>query len=79
MVPPRWEDIAMLFRKKIERSCSYCLHGTTLEDGQVLCVKKGLRSADSACRRFKYDPCKRVPPRPKALDLSKYDGEDFSL
>ena len=26
----------MLFRKKIERSCSYCRFGTVLEDGQVL-------------------------------------------
>lgn len=69
----------MLFRKKIERSCSYCLHGTKLNDEQVLCTKKGIVSSCSGCRKFAYDPCKRIPPRPKALDFSKYDEEDFSL
>lgn len=69
----------MLFRKKIERSCSYCLHGTKLNDEQVLCIKKGIVSSDGGCRKFAYDPCKRIPSRPKALDFSKYDEEDFSL
>ena len=69
----------MLFRKKMERSCAYCWHGTVLEDGQVLCAKKGIRSIEEKCRRFKYDPCKRIPPKAKAMDFSKYDNEDFSL
>lgn len=69
----------MLFRKKIERSCSYCTYGTQLEDGNILCIKKGLRTIDASCRRFRYDPCKRVPPKAKALDFSKYDQEDYSL
>lgn len=69
----------MLFRKKIERSCSYCLYGTILEDGMVLCSQKGFRSLEDKCRRFKYDPCKRIPPKAKALDFSRYDKEDFSL
>ena len=69
----------MLFRKKIDRSCAYCLHGAQLEDGQVLCQKKGIKTLDDKCFKFKYDPCKRVPPKAKALDFSKYDSEDFSL
>ena len=69
----------MLFRKKIERSCSYCLYGTRLEDGMILCAKKGFQSEEGQCRRFKYDPCKRIPKKAKALDFSKYDEEDFSL
>lgn len=69
----------MLFRKKIEQSCAYCSHGTKLEDGQVLCSKKGVRTEYSSCRRFRYDPCKRIPAKAKALDFSKYDREDFSL
>lgn len=69
----------MLFRKKIERSCSYCQHGTQLEDELVLCTKKGLKSIDKKCWRFQYDPCKRIPLKAKALDFSKYDQEDFSL
>lgn len=73
------EDFHMLFRKKIERSCSYCIFGAKLEDGQILCTKRGLRQAEDSCRKFKYDPCKRIPGKPKALDFSRYDEEDFSL
>jgi len=69
----------MLFRKKIERSCSYCRFGTVLEDGQVLCSKKGVRSIDDKCMKFKYDPCKRIPLKAKAMDFSKYENEDYSL
>lgn len=69
----------MLFRKKIDRSCSYCIFGTKIDEEQVLCIKKGVVSACGSCRKFKYDPCKRVPARPKPLDPSKYDNEDFSL
>ena len=69
----------MLFRKKIEHSCTYCVHGTKLNDGTILCAKKGIRRDDQGCVRFKYDPCKRIPVRAKAMDFSKYDQEDFSL
>lgn len=69
----------MLFRKKIEHSCTYCVHGTKLNDGTILCAKKGIRGDDQGCVRFKYDPCKRIPVRAKAMDFSKYDQEDFSL
>ena len=69
----------MLFRKKIERSCAYCWYGAALEEGQILCAKKGTRTVEDKCRKFKYDPCKRIPPKAKALDFSKYEKEDYSL
>lgn len=69
----------MLFRKKIERSCSYCLYGTRLEEDQILCAKKGMKCPEDKCRKFKYDPTKRIPVKEKALDFSKYDEQDFSL
>ena len=69
----------MLFRKKMEKSCSYCRFGTLLEDNLALCTKRGVVSAERKCRKFKYDPLKRVPSKPKALDFEKYDSEDFSL
>ena len=69
----------MLFRKKIERSCMYCALGTKLDDESVLCRKKGVVAIDGKCHRFRYDPCKRVPVKMKALDLSKYKEDDFSL
>lgn len=69
----------MLFRKKIERSCAYCIYATRLDDDQLLCAKKGLKSPEDKCRKFKYDPTKRIPAKAKALDFSKYREEDFSL
>ena len=69
----------MLFRKKIQRSCNYCSYGTKLNGEEILCMRRGIVSADHSCRKFLYDPCKRVPPKPKAPNFSKYDNEDFSL
>ncbi len=69
----------MLFRKKIERSCTYCLYGAQLEDGAVLCSKKGLRPLMEPCRKFKYDPCKRLPLKAKPVDFSRFEEEDYSL
>lgn len=69
----------MLFRKKMQRACEYCACSTKVNDEQVLCVKKGIMPMDGKCMKFKYDPCKRVPVKPKSLDFSKYDEEDFSL
>lgn len=69
----------MLFRKRIPCSCSYCIHSTVLDEEKVLCVKKGVVSASKKCRKFSYDPCKRIPLKAKALDFDKYSEEDFSL
>ncbi len=69
----------MLFRKDIARSCAYCTYGVLLDEERILCSKKGLTTIASSCRRFRYDPLKRIPARKKAVDFTKYDQEDFSL
>lgn len=69
----------MLFRKKIERSCLYCVHGTKIDDDSVRCTKRGVVGADKKCFFFSYDPTKRVPPKPKAPDFQKYSEDDFTL
>lgn len=69
----------MLFRKKLPRSCRYCKCGTQITDEQVLCNKRGAVATDNACRRFSYDPCKRIPAKAKAIDFSKYNEEEFKL
>ena len=69
----------MLFRKKIERSCAYCLYSTKLDEDTILCAKKGIRSAEMPCRKFKYDPCKRIPTKAKALNFALYNEIDYSL
>lgn len=69
----------MLFRKRIEKSCAYCAKGVKLDDEQILCIKKGVCAPTDKCWKFKYDPTKRIPPKPKAVDFEKYDKEDYSL
>jgi hypothetical protein len=69
----------MLFRKKIEQSCLHCRFGTRLDEERMLCAKKGIVMRTDDCRKFRYDPFKRIPPKPKAPDFSKYDDDDFSL
>lgn len=67
-----------LFRK-MEPRCAYCQRGQQINEGDVMCVKRGIVSADAHCHAFKYDPLKRVPPRPASLDTGKLKEEDFSL
>ena len=68
-----------LFQKKIEPRCAYCVRGQMLSEDQVACPKKGVMSPGSSCRAFKYDPLKRVPPRPAKLTASGLTDADFSL
>ena len=69
----------MLFRKKMERTCDYCRYGTKMNEEMMLCAKKGIVLPSDDCRKFRYDPFKRIPPKPKAMDCSKYEEDDFSL
>ena len=73
------EGWTMLFRRHIEPCCAYCARGTNISDTETICYKKGVVSASGQCRSFRYDPLKREPPAPAALDGSKYSQEDFSL
>jgi len=69
----------MLFRKDIDPRCAYCKRGQRLNEREVACVKRGVVPAEHACHSFRYDPMKRVPPRPAALELGKLKKEDFSI
>ena len=69
----------MLFRKKHPRSCDYCKHCTAISDEHILCIKKGVILPDNPCRKFRYDPLKRIPSKAKALDPHSLENTDFSL
>ncbi len=68
-----------LFERDIEPRCAYCARGATLDTGSILCAKKGVVTPGSSCGAFRYDPLKRVPPKPAAPDFSKLSDEDFRL
>ena len=63
----------------MEPRCAYCAQGRTLNQDQVACPKKGVMSAGSHCGAFRYDPLKRVPPRPVAASFDHLKDEDFTL
>ena len=73
------EELIMLFRKRTTRSCKTCLFSASLSAQQLLCAKRGIVADSFSCRRYRYDPCKRIPPKVKAPEFDKYKDEDFTL
>lgn len=67
-----------LFGKKVQPACSYCKYAKITADAkQILCLKRGPVSADSHCRKYRYNPLQRIPaPVPF---LPHYNEEAFSL
>jgi hypothetical protein len=53
----------MLFSRLLDPSCSYCRFGRPIGGGEIACVKRGITSENGRCRKFKYDPLRRVPER----------------
>lgn len=68
-----------IFRKDLEPMCIYCTHGKPLSPMEVACAKRGVQSSTNHCRRFRYDPLKRTPPRPVKADFSQFTADDFKL
>lgn len=66
----------MLFRKKIDRYCFYCQFAGKIDDTSMICQFCGVVPCEHHCRRFRYDPLKRIPgrraskPEPKDADFS---------
>lgn len=64
--------------KEISPACAVCGHGVLSADGEcVLCVKTGIRALDSSCKKFVYDPLKRIPKR--RIEKGEFSEEDFEL
>ncbi len=67
-----------MFKNKIEKNCAYCTHGYMLSNGtECLCSKYGIVTSVSDCRKFKYDPLKRVPNRTPSLP--NYSDSEFDI
>ena len=69
----------LLFRKKIDRACSYCQFAGKVDGESMFCQKYGVVPAGHHCRKFRYDPLKRVPSRPKVKRFDQLDDKDYSL
>lgn len=67
-----------LFRKNIEPRCAYCARANPLDGEHATCKRRGVVALGDHCRAFKYDPLRRVPPKPAVLRGS-FTGADFEL
>ena len=67
-----------LFRRDIEPRCAYCSRAGVLDDTRMTCRKRGIVRADSSCRSFRYDPTRRIPPKPAVL-RGTFTDADFHL
>jgi hypothetical protein len=62
----------------VEPKCRYCRFGTPVTDSDaVLCPKCGVRDGSAACKKFRYDPLKRVPRQPP--EMLVFSEDEFSL
>jgi len=67
-----------LIGENVEPKCEYCQFGAAAPDGlTVLCPKTGVSDKDASCKKYRYDPLKRVP-RP-APEMLSFTADDFSL
>ncbi len=66
------------FDKDVPHFCSYCANGRNSEyTDEIFCLKHGVMKPNDTCRRYKYDPLKRIPQ--KQSPSKNYKPEDFEL
>lgn len=59
--------------EKSERICAFCENCVPVFDSDtVLCEKHGIVSKGYSCRKFSYDPLKRVPPKAQSAPTLDY-------
>ncbi len=67
-----------LYGNRKQTGCEVCEFGKLTADGEaVLCAAHGVVPPYHHCRRFRYDPLKRIPQRTNPLPA--FSQEDFAL
>lgn len=66
------------FDKNVKKSCVWCTYGIKSKySDEIFCKKKGVLNCDDVCRKYEYDPLKRIPQ--KTGVGTDYSPEDFKL
>ncbi len=64
--------------RDIPECCEYCRFASAVSVTEdMLCEKKGIVSPEYVCRKFVYDPLKRVPRKPPELSVPTELFEDI--
>lgn len=67
-----------MFNKDIVKKCAHCCNSLPLSNnGEMACKIRGIVNSDDLCRKYKYDPLKRVPKAQKIAD--NYSADNFNL
>lgn len=67
-----------LFPNSAYPACRHCIHGRFSNNhARILCIRKGIVELDYSCKKYRYDPLKRVPARMPSLP--SFDRDDFKL
>ena len=67
-----------IFAPSESRTCNSCQHGRNSNVGdKILCLHMGITDPYFSCKKYKYNPLKRVPFR--APLLPTFDKDEFKL
>ncbi len=67
-----------LYGNAVTPACGICSHGRRSMDGEViLCLHRGVVDPAYRCRKFRYDPLRRVPYAQPTLNT--YSEDEFKL
>ena len=70
----------MIYRECETPKCFFCAYSSGLAaTSDMICTKAGIVQEDGLCKKFRYDPQKRIPKRKPKLDTGKFTADDFSL
>ena len=65
------------FKGDIIKCCAVCKRGRiSASKKEVFCEKHGVMLTGDCCKKFVYEPLKRIPKQP---DIGTFTAEDFSL
>lgn len=66
-----------LFGNNIKPACKYCDLCTALENDKYQCSKFGEVKSYDSCKKFSYNPLKRIPKKEVLLANSDVNNIDF--
>ncbi len=66
-----------LFGNNIKPSCKYCNMAKSSDGEKIMCEKFGEVKAYDSCKKFEYNPLKRIPKKELSLAKSAVNDIDF--
>ena len=69
----------MLYRQKVDPCCACCAHARAIDNTAAVCLRRGIVALSGCCKKFSYDPLKRVPEAPRTLVRKEHDPDKFEL